>query len=558
MPRVNDALSEAFFEAYLKNGNIRYCPMSDPVAVVTAEDKNEYLAIRVDRKFIEGRPNETAHLEFPKHRVVACIGEEFPEKFLRGLGIRLAMGGRPKKMRALVSAELETGQPRVFVVGDTLSDYHLMTSDFQAEASRFELIERTGNIKAGLLDGVRAIEVIRQRLSGAGGEAVVVPVTLARASLPAVSGEGGSAPATAEPEMTIRQMSGKEPSALVPERVAAHLVSLLVDGTKGESYPVVAGRVTTLGRTEGDITFPQDTWLDARHASLVHAPDGFLLRDDGSATGVFLRMPPGKTMPLAPGSYVRAGKRFLHFVTDADRALVEVFDRDGKQVARHELTPRLTTFGRALADIELDAEDRTLSKRHLSAQWADQQLLVADLGSRNGSYLRIPGSWKLETGDEIRLGQQRLRLEVVDDQVVQPGQGVAGEGTLTFLPRAPRLEPEAPRENVAAVPAPAGGASSECDIVFTNLGRTVHVEAEYSILEAAEENEIDIPCDCRGGTCGADPIRILSGMENLNEAEALEREWLAKFGFDGSCRFACMARVHGHVKIEILSPKKKS
>jgi ferredoxin len=116
--------------------------------------------------------------------------------------------------------------------------------------------------------------------------------------------------------------------------------------------------------------------------------------------------------------------------------------------------------------------------------------------------------------------------------------------------------PAGPAPSVPAAPARAA-APGECEIVFANLDRAVVVDPEYSILEAAEENDIEMACDCRGGTCGADPVRILAGIENVSEVEPLEAEWLKKFGFEApECRFACMARVSGNVTVEILSKKK--
>src|SRR5262245_2822630 len=56
MPRISKALADAFFEAYVGNGNIRYYPQSEPTAVVVGEDRLEYLAVRTDRKKVPGRP----------------------------------------------------------------------------------------------------------------------------------------------------------------------------------------------------------------------------------------------------------------------------------------------------------------------------------------------------------------------------------------------------------------------------------------------------------------------------------------------------------------------
>ncbi len=56
MPKVSKALSDVFFDAYLGNGNIRYYPNSEPVAIVTGPDREEYLSIRVDRRSIDRAP----------------------------------------------------------------------------------------------------------------------------------------------------------------------------------------------------------------------------------------------------------------------------------------------------------------------------------------------------------------------------------------------------------------------------------------------------------------------------------------------------------------------
>ena len=59
MPKVSKALSDVFFGAYVGNGNVRYLAFSEPVGVVTADDKQEYLSVRTDRKAAPDRPAET-------------------------------------------------------------------------------------------------------------------------------------------------------------------------------------------------------------------------------------------------------------------------------------------------------------------------------------------------------------------------------------------------------------------------------------------------------------------------------------------------------------------
>src|SRR5262245_8022034 len=133
MPKVSKALSDVFFGAYVGNGNVRYLAFSEPVAVVTADDKLDYLSVRIDRKAAVGRPCETVHLEFAKDQVVACIGEDLPVKLLQGCGIKIPlMNNRPLM---LVNHDGEVSLPGVFLVGDARGPKYLRCSDFNDSTS---------------------------------------------------------------------------------------------------------------------------------------------------------------------------------------------------------------------------------------------------------------------------------------------------------------------------------------------------------------------------------------------------------------------------------------
>ena len=166
MPKVSTELSEDFFHAYVVNGNIRFYPNSEPGTIVTAEDHRKYLAIRVDRRFIKGRPNECTYLEFPIEKVVACIGQDKPEKLLHTLGINMIEWGEDKLRYLATTPWLETQLPNVYLIGDILSPAHLVTENFNAKPPVFEEIFHLGNIKAAIKDGVLVAGVIAQKLDG--------------------------------------------------------------------------------------------------------------------------------------------------------------------------------------------------------------------------------------------------------------------------------------------------------------------------------------------------------------------------------------------------------
>ena len=57
------------------------------------------------------------------------------------------------------------------------------------------------------------------------------------------------------------------------------------------------------------------------------------------------------------------------------------------------------------------ADDPYLSRRHARLMQRDGQVLLEDLGSANGTFVRIRRPIAIEAGDEILMGGSLLRLE---------------------------------------------------------------------------------------------------------------------------------------------------
>jgi pSer/pThr/pTyr-binding forkhead associated (FHA) protein len=57
-----------------------------------------------------------------------------------------------------------------------------------------------------------------------------------------------------------------------------------------------------------------------------------------------------------------------------------------------------------------------MSRRHATLRMSPQEerrtFQFTDLGSSNGSFVRIRGEVSLQHGDEIRIGQQLLRVDL--------------------------------------------------------------------------------------------------------------------------------------------------
>lgn len=529
LPKVSKALAEEYFTALTENGNIHQCPNSEPVAVVTADDKKEYLSLRFDRRIIPGRPNETAHLEFSKEFCIACIGQEIPENFLNELGIPLIAGGPSRKKRVAVTPLLESRQPNVYLVGSMLGQVYLETGDFDADPATFHEKRFGGNIKASITDGVFVVEVIRQKLEGK----TSIQVDLAYYEDGAERDEW---PALAP------LASGPLP---MPEKQNAFLVRLGAEDLDLEKFSMNASGSTTLGRKDCDITISSDTALSDRHASIVHTTEGYFLRDDGGATGVFLKLKEARSQEVTHGHIVRAGRQFLVFRTENGKHAFVHHDTAGRPIKRYSIIGRTLVIGREAPDVILDGKDMSLSRRHLSITCKDNRILLKDLGSANGTYLKVKDKLRLDDGDLFRAGQQLFRFSVKE---------VAMRRTVLFstAPPAPDVETVAPPN--PAAPALFSDKPQGNVIVFKNAGKTCPFKPGQTICDVAEKNGVSLRAECHIGSCGVDAIRILSGIENMNDVGEEESGTLEDInGLNpGEYRLACVAKPKGPVVVEVV------
>jgi len=546
MPAVSKALAEVFFDVQMNNGNIRYLPNSDAVAIVTAEDKNEYLSVRIDRKRVEARPSETVHAEFPKDFCIACIGQDLPERILGTMGINMAVGGPKDKKRMVVNRQLETLQKNVYLIGDLLSQAYFETDDFNSDPKGFAEIKHRGNIKSALRDGVYVAKVIANRLAGKPDSDIVLdeadesPAPQKEKAISVV----GVVEAEAPPAASVKPESSDEVAH-------AWLVRILPGNVEENEYPLKEEGATTIGRSGCDINFSEDTLLSEHHASITHNKDGYALRDDGSANGVFLKATEGKDFELKDGDLVKAGRQYLMFEASAGSFAFTHYDQTGAEVKKHTLQDKTIVLGREAPDITLDAKDKTLSRRHLSLSVKEGKLMLKDLLSVNGTFVRVKDAIKLEHGTQFRVGQQNLCLTLRKDAVLNTGGFVvkkSAEPVVTKPPAAP--EPVQVKEEKPAAKA----ASGEPSVTFKNNGKTFPSKPGQTICELAEENGLSINAECHAGMCGSDPIRIISGQENLNEISDGETEALEDICElePGKCRLACMVKIKGPVEVEIL------
>ena len=93
------------------------------------------------------------------------------------------------------------------------------------------------------------------------------------------------------------------------------------------------------------------------------------------------------------------------------------------------------------------------------------------------------------------------------------------------------------------------------EITFEPSGLRLVAKPGATLLDLAESAEEKIEAGCRMGVCGADPVCVVAGMENLSPISSDEQATLERLGYAESTRMACCARINGSVKIS-LTPER--
>lgn len=219
-----------------------------------------------------------------------------------------------------------------------------------------------------------------------------------------------------------------EPAAPMPapERPpAGRMVLIRPDGSEGGAYALSHG-TNVIGR-ETDSLFENDFYLSPRHLEITIQDGQVHLVDCGSLNGVFFKI--REERPLEDGQIFRIGQELLRFdVIDPPRPLpdgteimgspnngiwgrVVVVAGDGVDGNGHLLRGDSIMIGRESGDIQFP-EDGYVSGSHLRITDHGGRFTLADLGSSNGTFIRIGAEETVPPGTFVLVGQQLFRVEV--------------------------------------------------------------------------------------------------------------------------------------------------
>lgn len=85
---------------------------------------------------------------------------------------------------------------------------------------------------------------------------------------------------------------------------------LMHDSGESDVYDI-KGDVFTIGRSKGDITFPQDNYMSSCHAKIVFRDQRFFLIDENSKNGVYKRLK--EELILKKGDIILIGRQVFKF-----------------------------------------------------------------------------------------------------------------------------------------------------------------------------------------------------------------------------------------------------
>lgn len=219
-----------------------------------------------------------------------------------------------------------------------------------------------------------------------------------------------------------------EPAAPMPtgDGSAANLVLIRPDGSEGGSYPISEGS-TTVGRSTGQI-FSADAYLSPDHATFSLQGGRMTVKDEASLNGVYVRIAPETPMEVSSGDVVRMGQELVRLETigageltddgtelmgsplDETWGRVSLIVGDGQVANAFMLAGDGAVLGRERGDV-LFPEDGYVSGTHVRIQRQGENLLITDLNSSNGTFLRVSNEQEVHQGDYILMGQQLFRVD---------------------------------------------------------------------------------------------------------------------------------------------------
>lgn len=216
------------------------------------------------------------------------------------------------------------------------------------------------------------------------------------------------------------------PVAAAPGAFACKLTVLRADGTDAGTYEVPAEGVV-VGRDLAGI-FGGDSYLSPQHARISTAGGKLVVQDVGSINGTYIRLKRDMPEVVVDEQMFRIGQEIIRFEMLKPEPPIDGVEVMGSPSVGYIgrivlITGREQTgnaypmpqtgihIGRERGHV-LFPEDGYVSGLHCSLTMQGPTVFLTDLGSSNGTFLRLIGERELHDGDILLMGQQLFRVNM--------------------------------------------------------------------------------------------------------------------------------------------------
>jgi len=210
-------------------------------------------------------------------------------------------------------------------------------------------------------------------------------------------------------------------------KARARISAIARDGSRSADY-VLTQPETRIGRAVGDseVKLDKDQFVAATHAVFKFEGEQLTIQDSGTENGVFLWF---KERQIQSGDELRIGRQRLRIEwlpeepeTAADQPLwgspdpgyvaraVQLLEGGGEGDV-FPLKQGENLVGRGSGDVSFPQDGYVSSRHCLVTVGDDGQIGVKDLGSANGTFVKINGSSPVSPGDLLLVGEQILRVD---------------------------------------------------------------------------------------------------------------------------------------------------
>jgi pSer/pThr/pTyr-binding forkhead associated (FHA) protein len=210
----------------------------------------------------------------------------------------------------------------------------------------------------------------------------------------------------------------------------AKLILIRGEGVEGLSYQLNAEQ-HVVGRS-GQLVFPDDPFVSPKHANFFYRNEKLVVKDEGSLNGVYIRV--RGTVDIAAGDHFLAGEQV--FRVEGSPSITDEAGPDGTffySSPKYHMPFRILQLlqGGALGmtvcargnSLQIGREggelnfpgDLYMSAAHCKIEDKTGKLQLTDMGSRNGTYVRVRDERELNHGDYVFIGRKLLRVEITSN-----------------------------------------------------------------------------------------------------------------------------------------------